>query len=161
MDEMSSSQSRLYNGIALVGFLLVTFAAPAVSAFVPMPGEWYGALKKPDWNPPSWVFGPAWGILYTLMAVAAWLVWKRVRFSRPLVPYFVQLVLNAAWTPVFFAAHRVDLALVVIIALWVMILVTLVSFRRVSMNAGLLFVPYLAWVTFATCLNYTIWKLNA
>jgi benzodiazapine receptor len=157
---MSSSRSKLYNGVALVGFLLVTFAAPAVSAFLPMTGEWYSALKKPEWNPPSWVFGPVWSVLYTMMAVSAWLVWMRVRFSRPLVPYFVQLALNAAWSPVFFAAHRVDLALLVIVTLWVMIVVTLVTFRRVSMNAGLLLVPYLAWVTFAMCLNYTIWRMN-
>ncbi len=158
---MTSSRSKMHNGLALLGFLLVTFAAPAVSWFVQNDGPWYDALRKPTWNPPDWLFGPVWTLLYVMMATAAWLVWQRVGFSRFLVPYFVQLALNAAWTPVFFALHRLDAALGVIVALWVAILVTLVAFRRVSMNAGLLFVPYFGWVTFAAYLNYTIWKMNA
>ena len=87
------------------------------------------------------------------MAVAAWLVWKRVGFLRPLGLYFVQLALNAAWTPIFFGAHQLGWALVEIVALWIAILATLLSFRRVNRAAGWLFVPYLAWVTF--CLLYT------
>lgn len=125
-----------------------------------MPGEWYAALNKPSWNPPPWIFGPAWTLLYTLMAVAAWLVWKKAGFSRPLVFYFVQLSLNAAWTPVFFGAHAMGLALIVIVVLWVAILMTLLNFWRISHAVGWLIVPYLAWVTFATALNFTLWKLN-
>ena len=125
-----------------------------------MPGAWYAALMKPAWNPPSWIFGPAWTLLYTLMAVAAWLVWKRVGFSRPLAFYFVQLALNAAWTPIFFGAHQLGWALMEIILLWIMILLTLLSFRRVTPTAGWLFVPYLAWVSFASFLNLTLWRLN-
>ncbi len=125
-----------------------------------MPGAWYLALDKPAWNPPAWLFGPAWTLLYTLMAVAAWLVWKRVGFTRPLGFYFVQLALNAAWTPIFFRAHQLGWALIEIVALWIAILATLLSFRRVNTAAGWLFVPYLAWVTFATVLNFTLWKMN-
>ncbi len=147
------------HGLALVGFIIITFGAPLLSVGS-MPGTWYEALHKPSWNPPAWLFGPAWTLLYTLMAVAAWLVWKRVGFSRPLVLYFVQLALNAAWTPIFFGAHQLGWALIEIVVMWVTILLTLLSFRRVNPTAGWLFVPYLVWVSFATCLNFTLWRLN-
>jgi tryptophan-rich sensory protein len=156
---MRSTSSKLRNALALVGFIVITFCAPLMS-IGSMPGAWYAALNKPTWNPPSWVFGPAWTLLYTLMAVAAWLVWKRVGFSRPLAFYFVQLALNAAWTPIFFGAHQLGWALVEIILMWIMILLTLLSFRRVTPTAGWLFVPYLAWVSFASFLNFTLWRLN-
>lgn len=159
---MGSSSSTLRQGLVLLGFILITFCAPAFGAFS-LPGSWYAALSKPSWNPPSWVFGPAWTLLYTLMAVAAWLVWKRGGFGaqrRPLSLYFIQLALNAAWTPVFFGAHQLGAALAVIVALWVFIGLTLLHFWQVSRTAGLLFVPYLAWVSFATALNFTLWRLN-
>ncbi len=158
---MSTSSLKKHSGLALVSFLIITFAAPTMSAFIDMPGAWYAALSKPALNPPAWIFGPVWTLLYAMMAVAAWLVWKRVGFGKPLVFYFVQLVLNAAWTPIFFGAHMLGAALVVIVALWLAILVTWVSFRRVNMTAGWLFVPYLAWVSFATYLNFALWRLNA
>ena len=147
------------HGLALVGFIIITFVAPLLSVGS-MPGTWYEDLHKPSWNPPAWLFGPAWTLLYTLMAVAAWLVWKRVGFSWPLVLYFVQLALNAAWTPIFFGAHQLGWALIEIVLMWVTILLTLLSFRRVNPTAGWLFVPYLVWVSFATCLNFTLWRLN-
>ena len=151
--------TRLRNGLMLVGLIVATFCAP-LTGMIAMPGAWYAALEKPTWNPPAWIFGPAWTILYTLMAVAAWLVWKRKGWSRPLVFYFAQLILNAAWTPIFFGAHELGWALVEIVALWVAILLTMIAFFRVSKPAGWLFVPYLAWVTFATFLNFTLWRLN-
>jgi translocator protein len=156
---MSHSKSKLRNSLALVGFVVVTFCAPALGAFS-MPGSWYAGLNKPSWNPPAWIFGPAWTLLYTLMAVAAWLVWKRVGFTRPLGLYFVQLALNAAWTPIFFGAHEMGWALIEIMMLWIAIALTLISFFRVNRAAGWLLAPYLAWVTFATALNFTLWKLN-
>jgi len=152
----------LRTGLALLGFILITFAAPVFGAFAP-PGEWYVALSKPSWNPPPWIFGPAWTLLYTLMAVAAWRVWQQGGFAkqkRPLGLYFIQLALNAAWTPVFFGAHQIGAALMVILALWIAILLTLVSFMRVNKMAGILFIPYLAWVSFATALNFMLWRLN-
>lgn len=157
-----STPSPHNNALALVGFLVITFAAPASGAF-PLPGDWYAALQKPSWNPPAWVFGPAWTILYTLMAVAAWLVWRRGGFAQqghPLTLYFVQLALNAAWTPIFFGAHAPAWALLEIVALWFAIALTLAAFLRAHRVAGLLFVPYLAWVTFATVLNFTLWRMN-
>lgn len=156
---MSTPPSALRNALALAGFILVTFCAPLAGMFS-LPGVWYLSLNKPSWNPPAWIFGPAWTLLYTLMAIAAWLVWKRDGWRRPLRLYFVQLLLNAAWTPLFFGAHQLGWALVEISLLWIAILLTLLNFRRVNKTAGWLFVPYLAWVTFATLLNFTLWRLN-
>lgn len=156
---MSKSPSKPRIVLALVGFIVVTFFAPLASLGA-MPGEWYAALNKPAWNPPAWIFGPAWTLLYTLMAVAAWLVWKQIGWKKPLLLYFIQLALNAAWTPIFFGAHQPGWALLEIIVLWIAIVLTMRSFFRVSSAAGWLFLPYLAWVTFATVLNFTLWRLN-
>jgi len=154
------SRSKIVLG--LFGWLLLCFAAAAGGA-VFMPGEWFASLHKPAWNPPGWIFGPVWSVLYTMMAVAAWLVWQRGGFAaqrRPLALFLAQLVLNAAWTPLFFGLHRPGLALAVIILLWLAIAATLLSFRPVSRAAAWLLVPYLAWVSFATVLNGALWRLN-
>jgi benzodiazapine receptor len=156
---MHKAPSILQSSLALVGFILITFCAPLAGMFS-LPGAWYVALSKPSWNPPAWLFGPAWTLLYTLMAIAAWLVWKRDGWRHPLMFYIVQLVLNAAWTPIFFGAHQLGWALVEISALWLAILLTMLCFYRVNKAAGWLFAPYLAWVTFATVLNFTLWRLN-
>jgi tryptophan-rich sensory protein len=156
---MNASSSPWRNSLVLLGFIVVTFCAPLFGSSA-MPGTWYASLAKPAWNPPAWLFGPAWTLLYTLMAVAAWLVWKRAGWGRALWLYFLQLLLNAAWTPIFFGAHQLGWALVEIVALWIAIFFTLRSFYQVSRTAGVLFVPYLAWVTFATVLNFTLWRLN-
>jgi tryptophan-rich sensory protein len=155
----SECSSHPRNVLALVGFIVVTFCAPMIGMFT-LPGAWYAALSKPAWNPPPWIFGPAWTLLYTLMAIAAWLVWKQDGWRRPLRLYFAQLLLNAAWTPIFFGAHQLGWALLEITALWIAILLTMLSFRRVSRPAGWLFAPYLAWVTFAAILNFTLWRMN-
>lgn len=146
--------------IALAAFILLTFLAPAAGAFTP-PGEWYQSLAKPTWNPPSWLFGPVWTALYLMMATAAWTVWRRVGWSREMMLYIVQLALNAAWTPLFFGAHQIGAALLVIISLWIAIFITQRAFGAVSRPAGLLLIPYLAWVSFATVLNFTLWRLNS
>lgn len=156
---MNNPTTALRRGLALGGFIVITFCAPLAGMFS-LPGAWYAALHKPSWNPPAWIFGPAWTLLYTLMAIAAWLVWKRDGCRLPLRLYFLQLVLNAAWTPLFFGAHQLGWALVEIVALWIAILLTLLNFQRVNKTAGWLFVPYLAWVTFAAFLNFTLWRLN-
>lgn len=156
---MHHPTSALRSGMALVGLILVTFCAPLAGMFS-LPGAWYAALDKPPWNPPPWIFGPAWTLLYTLMAIAAWRVWKHDGWQRPLRLYFFQLLLNAAWTPLFFGAHQLGWALIEIVALWIAILLTLIAFYRVNKAAACLFAPYLAWVTFAAFLNYTLWRLN-
>jgi benzodiazapine receptor len=128
------------------------------------PGNWYAQLAKPSWNPPNWLFAPVWSTLYAMMAVAAWLVWRRDGLRKsaiPLTVFVIQLVLNAAWTWLFFGLHRPALAFAEIVLLWMAILATVVLFWRRHGLAGALMVPYLAWVTFAACLNFALWRLNA
>ncbi len=149
--------------LALVGWLLLCFAAAGFGGLF-MPGAWYASLNKPPWNPPGWVFGPVWTALYTMMAVAAWLVWKRGSWAaqwRRLTLFLVQLALNAAWTPLFFGLKKPGWAFAEIVLLWLAIAATLAAFRPVSRIAAWLLAPYLAWVTFATFLNFTLWRLNA
>jgi len=125
---------------------------------------WYPTLAKPWFTPPNWLFGPAWTTLYTLMGVAAYLVWRRgwdrgvVRVA--LFAYAFQLALNTAWSPVFFGLQAPGPGLAVIGALWAAIVVTIVWFSRVSRTAAALMVPYLLWVTYAAALNFEIWRLN-
>jgi benzodiazapine receptor len=124
---------------------------------------WYPTLRKPSWNPPSWVFGPVWTTLYVMMAIAAWLVWRKRDFDGArcaLLLFAAQLALNAAWTPLFFGLKNPLAGLLDIIPLCVAILATTVYFWRVSAIAGMLLIPYWLWVCFATALNFTIWKLN-
>lgn len=156
---MSKSSSSPRQALALVGFIALTFCASLAGIFA-MPDQWYAALNKPAWNPPPWIFGPVWSLLYLMMAVAAWLVWRRDGWKRALVLYLIQLTLNAAWTPIFFGAHQMGWALVEIIALWLAILLTLRSFLPISRPAAWLLAPYLAWGTFAAFLNFTLWRLN-
>jgi len=153
-------ETRLAFGLA--GWLVLCFSAASLGAFF-MPGEWYATLKKPLWNPPGWIFGPVWSALYAMMAVAAWLVWKRGGFvaqRRPLALFLTQLALNAAWTPLFFGLHWPGLAFAEIVLLWLAIAATIAAFRPVHRIATWLLVPYLAWVSFAAALNFTLWRLN-
>lgn len=136
------------------------------AAFATMAGvrDWYPALAKPWFTPPPWVFGPAWTILYLLMGVALWLVWRRLyaepQARRALVMFAVQLALNGAWSVLFFGFRAPGFALVEILLLWSAITVTIAWFRPVSRTAALLLVPYWLWVGFATLLNGSIWYLN-
>lgn len=148
--------------VGALGWLLSCFAAAALGALFP-PGEWYAGLRKPAWNPPNWIFGPVWTALYAMMAAAAWLVWRRGGFvaqRRPLALFLAQLVLNAAWTPLFFGLRRPALAFADILLLWLAIAATTLAFRRVQPLAAMLLVPYLGWVTFAAALNFALWRLN-
>lgn len=123
----------------------------------------YGLLEQPSWAPPAWVFGPVWTVLYVLMAVAAWLVWR----TRPpvatsaLAAYGIQLVLNALWTPLFFGLGWRGAAMVEIMILWTVLAATIALFWSRSRIAAALLVPYLVWTTFAACLNFSVWQLNA
>ncbi|MBN8458580.1 MAG: tryptophan-rich sensory protein [Verrucomicrobia bacterium] len=156
------SPSAPVAAVGLLGWIALTFCAPALGFFTP-PGEGYEMLEKPAWNPPAWVFGPVWTVLYLLMAVAAWLVWKHGGWSanrRPLGFYLTQLTLNAAWTPAFFGLQNPGLALAVIVLLLAAIVATLKTFSAVHRTAAGLLVPYLLWVNFATVLNLTLWFMN-
>ncbi len=148
--------------LALLGWLALSFVAGFVgSRFTP--STWYEQLLKPSWNPPNAVFAPVWSILYVMMGFAAWLVWRGGDFNQvvtPLTLFIVQLVLNALWSYLFFGRQRPDLAFFDIVVLWILIVATLITFWRVSPVAGILFIPYLAWVTFAAFLNFSIWRLN-
>ena len=159
---MSAQRSNFRLAFALAGWLVLCFSAASLGAFF-MPGEWYTMLKKPSWNPPAWIFGPVWSSLYTMMAVAAWLVWKRGGFAaqrRPLRLFLVQLALNGAWSPLFFGLHWPGVAFAEILLLWLALLTTLRAFRPVSRVAAWLLAPYLAWVTFAAVLNFMLYRLN-
>jgi len=154
--------ARKHPRLALVGWLALCFAASVTGVFVSTNG-WYAGLTKPSWNPPSWIFGPAWTLLYVLMAIAAWLVWREGGWKNQSVPlglFLLQWVLNALWTPLFFGLHRSGLAFAEILLLWLVLAATLWSFWQVRKAAGVLLVPYLAWVTFALVLNFAIWRLN-
>lgn len=144
----------------------VCFAVASVGSALTMPsiGGWYAALNKPSWNPPSWVFGPVWSVLYLSMAVSAWMVWRGRGLSAALIPlalFALQLALNCAWSGLFFALHRPWLAFADIALLWFAIVATMISFARVSPLASLLLAPYLAWVSFAAALNFAVATMNS
>jgi len=149
--------------LGLLGWLVACFLAALPGAFF-MPGEWFAGLNKPAWNPPSWIFGPVWSTLYTLMAVSAWLVWRPGGFRArrgPLGLFLTQLVLNATWTILFFGLHSPGLAFAEIVALWLAIAATLAAAWPLSRTAAWLLAPYLAWVSFAAVLNFALWRLNS
>lgn len=146
----------------LILFGAVNFGAAATGAIF-RPGEWYKQLDKPRWRPPDWIFAPVWSALYVTIALSGWLVWREAGISGALLPlgvYALQLLLNAAWTPIFFGLHRPGLALVEIVLLWASILATIVLFYPISSAASWLLIPYLAWVSFASGLNFSIWMRN-
>jgi tryptophan-rich sensory protein len=146
----------------LLPWALLPFLAALGGAAFP-PDAWFAALTKPSWQPPNYLFGPVWTTLYLMMGVAAGLAWLRgpsPAVRAALIAFGVQLVLNALWTPVFFGAHALGAALVLIVMLWLAIAWTIVHFWRVQRLAAVLLVPYLAWVSFATGLNAALWRLN-
>ncbi len=150
---------------ALALFLFATFIASGIgsAATIKNVATWYPTLVKPAWNPPSWIFGPVWTMLYIAMSIAAWRVWRNQTGAAArgvLRLYGAQLALNALWSVCFFGLRRPDLALVDIAGLWSLLVVALVRFWRADRVAGALWVPYVAWVTFASVLNATIWWLN-
>jgi len=151
---------RLRPLLAAGVFLLLVFGAASAGAFV-RPGAWYASLVKPSWNPPAWLFGPVWTILYLAIAAAGWLVWRRGPEGRTaLVLWGAQLALNAAWTLLFFGLHRPAWALADIAVLELSIAGFALAAWPVSRAAALLFVPYLLWVGFAAALNAALWRLN-
>lgn len=149
--------------LGLMGWLILSYAAAAVGSQF-MPGPWYDRIAKPAWTPPNWIFGPVWTLLYGLMAISAWLVWREHGFTgvrTALLLFLVQLVLNGTWSWMFFGLERPGLAFLELTVLWLAILLTLVAFWRLHRLAGVLLVPYLAWVSFAGALNFEIWRLNS
>ena len=126
--------------------------------------NWYAGLQKPSFNPPNWIFGPVWTLLYILMGISVYLIWKQpdsnIR-NTALLLFVVQFILNFCWSIIFFKLHQTGWALVEIIAMWMFIFLTILWFGKLSSTASWLVVPYISWVSFATLLNAAIWKLNS
>jgi translocator protein len=151
----------LSSACALGGFLLAAFAA-AASGSIFRPDDWYRALRKPSWTPKPWVFPVVWTPLYVLIAVSGWLVWREAGLTiLPFTAYLVQLVLNAGWSAIFFGLRRPDLAIVDVLLLWLAIAMTIAGFAPISPLAAWLLAPYLLWVSIATVLNVSVWRLNS
>jgi translocator protein len=148
---------------ALKYFIILTLAVGAVAAVATEPEitGWYAALNKPSFNPPDWLFAPVWTALYIIMAIAAWRAWRTAGLkSVPLVLFFIQLALNFAWPFLFFRFHLIGAALAEIAVLLLLIVATAITFWQRERIAGLLLVPYIAWVGFAAALNLGVWQLN-
>jgi tryptophan-rich sensory protein len=150
------------SGLGLAGFVLANFAVATSGGFF-RPGDWYERLAKPRWRPPNWLFAPAWAVLYVTIAVSGWLVWREAGFAGAglaLAVYGVQLLLNAAWSAIFFGMRRIDLAFGELVLLWLSIAATIALFHPIHPGAAWLLVPYLCWVTFAGALNFAILRRN-
>lgn len=149
--------------LVLAGFILVCLVTGGLGGWATAQSvtDWYPTLVKPSWNPPNWIFSPVWTALYLMMAVAAWLVWRSGGNIRgAMILFFSQLALNFAWSFLFFGARSPWLGLMDITMLWLALVITVIVFFQKSAAAGLLMLPYLAWVSFATILNLAIWRLN-
>lgn len=150
--------------LGLLGWLCICFAAAALGAVASVQaGAFYQSLARPHWAPPGWLFGPVWTVLYILMAISAWLVWRERGFRKAggaLTLFLFQLSVNALWTWLFFVWHRGGLALAEILLLWLLILATARMFWRHSRVAGALLLPYWAWVSFASALTWAVWRGN-
>jgi len=153
--------SRFPAWLSALIFIVVTVGISLVIGFLTRPGEWYETLAKPAFNPPSWVFGPVWTILYVLIGIAGWRIWRLAPASLAMKLWFAQMILNWCWSPAFFGAESPLMALAIIVALLACILMFMVSAARHSRSAAWLFVPYLAWVAFATALNGSIVAMNS
>jgi tryptophan-rich sensory protein len=164
MDATFSAGKRKQNILGLVAWLAIVLGAAAAAAIASIPApEFYAQLAKPSWAPPAWLFGPVWSVLYLMIAVSAWLIWLRraqpgVRLGLWL--FMLQLVLNAAWTWLFFHWHRGALSFAEILLFWLATVATIVAFHRVRPVAAYLLLPYLAWASFATTLTYAVWQRN-
>jgi tryptophan-rich sensory protein len=159
----SPTKQKQFAGLA--AWLIASFIAAGIGGAASVKAStFYAQLVRPEWAPPSWVFGPVWTVLYALMGIAAWLVWRVAGFraaKTALTLFLVQLALNALWSWLFFGWHRGVLAFADIVLLWALILATIVAFWRIKPLAGVLLVPYLLWVSFAIALNYSVWQLNS
>ena len=155
------------NTIALIISILLAQTAGIIGSLFTAQSvtTWYVALEKPFFNPPTWVFGPVWITLYTLMGIAAYLVWKKrakqsKKVRKALTLYAIQLVLNALWSIIFFGYHVMGWAVVEIVILLMAIILTPRAFWNIDKRAGWLFIPYIAWVSFASILNISLWLIN-
>lgn len=159
-------QSFIWKAFVLVFFIAISQAAGLLGTFFTIDAipTWYVTLVKPSFSPPNWLFGPVWTILYTLMGIAAFMLWRErsrlTHASRALNYWWLQLFLNAIWTPIFFGYRHLGLALIVILLLWLAIAATIWQAWKADHRISFVLLPYLAWVSFATALNFALWQLN-
>lgn len=165
-DIADKTESHRISGVKSAAVLLLSLVLCGIVAgfgamfTVEGVGGWYSTIRRPSWTPPDWLFGPVWTCLYIMMAVAAWLVWKRWANWKRLAVYIFQLALNCLWTPIFFGLHLIGLSCIIIVLLELSITATILMFWPVSRAAALMLTPYLLWVGFACFLNIEIWRLN-
>lgn len=155
---ISSTQKLIISLIATIG--IGSLGGIFTIAEIP---TWYAGLNKPSFNPPNWLFGPVWTSLYTMMGIAFYLVWKQPETEirkKAIQLFIIQFVLNFFWSIIFFSLHSIGAALIEIIVMWIFILLAIIQFSKLSKPAAWLLVPYIAWVSFATLLTASIWKLN-
>jgi len=149
--------------LSLIAFIALNFVA-AISGAYFKPGTWYDRLDKPSWRPPNWLFPPAWSLLYAMIAISGWLVYRTAGLEgaglTALLVYLVHLGFNAGWSAVFFGLKRPGWGFIEVVGLWLSILATIVVFHPVNAVAAYLLVPYLGWVGFAAVLNFSIWRRN-
>ncbi len=150
----------MHRYLTLALFIVLVLGGGTLIGFMTLPGAWYGGLTKPPFNPPNWIFAPVWTLLYIMVAVAGWRTWQREPHSAAMTVWFIQLALNFIWSPVFFGAHMIGTALVIVALLLVAILAFIGIRWQRDRFAALLFAPYAAWVAFATLLNGSLWILN-
>jgi len=163
---MATPHARMTSWAALAGFIALCLAIGALGGWITAGSvaNWYPTLAKPSWTPSNAIFGPVWTVLYVLMAFAAWLVWRKdMRFAgvkAAMILFMAQLALNFLWSLLFFGLRAPGLALANIVALLLILVLTVWAFFQQSRLAGVIMLPYLAWVAFATALNFAIWRLN-
>ncbi len=145
---------------SMIVFIVLVVGGGTCIGFLTAPGPWYADLAKPDFNPPNWVFGPVWTALYILIAIAGWRTWTRARESLAMKAWWAQMALNFLWSPVFFTLQRIDAALLIIVLLLAAILLFIAATWSRDRTAAVLFLPYAAWVGFATVLNASLLYLN-
>ena len=151
--------------LPLLVFILITLFAGFIGSLFTTPSiaSWYAFINKPSFSPPNWLFAPVWSLLYILMGIAAFLIWQKrdnLKTKPALMFYGIQLILNTFWSIIFFGMHNPGLAFLEIIILWTFILITLIKFYKINKTSGILFIPYLIWVSFASILNFAVWMLN-
>jgi len=156
---------QLSTWLALIVCILICLGAAAIgsAATIPQIDAWYTTINKPSWNPPNYVFGPVWTVLYVMMGVSLWLVWisSDAKRWRAIALFAIQLSLNVAWSWIFFAMHSPGWAFLDIVLLWTAIAATICLFWPISKISSALLVPYFLWVSFAALLNFAIWQMNA
>lgn len=148
------------NLTALALFIALVLGGGLTIGYLTAPGEWYAQLNKPPFNPPNWIFGPVWTTIYVLIAIAGWRIWQKNKSSLAMKLWWAQLALNFLWSPAFFAMQQIGLALAIILPLLAVILAFIATSRKIDNIAALLFIPYAAWVSFASVLNVSILLLN-